>query len=311
MAEVLIQANDLRKSFGSTRAVDGVSLQVSEGEIYGLVGPDGAGKTTLLRLLCGALHPDSGGAFLAGFDVARHVEQAREHIGYLAQRFALYEELTVLENLRFFAEVRGLPTSQWKPRSQEILAFVGLADFVERRAGQLSGGMKQKLGLALALINRPRILLLDEPTTGVDPVTRQDFWRLIIGLLQEESLCVLVSTPYMDEAARCRRVGFLRSGKLISEGTPRDLRSILSGRILELSGRPQELLLELARSETGVETVQRFGSRFHLRVAEGTSQAILQRLGERIPAAGGSVESLCPIEAQLEDVFIALSEGQA
>ena len=311
MAEVLIQADDLHKSFGSTRAVDGVTLRVAEGEIYGLVGPDGAGKTTLLRLLCGALHMDSGGAVLAGFDVAHHVEQAREHIGYLAQRFALYEELTVLENLRFFAEVRGLPTSQWKPRSQEILAFVGLADFIERRAGQLSGGMKQKLGLALALINRPRILLLDEPTTGVDPVTRQDFWRLIIGLLQEESLCVLVSTPYMDEAARCKRVGFLRGGKLISEGTPRDLRAILAGRILELSGGPQELLLELARSEAGVETVQRFGSRFHLRVAEGAAQAVIQRLGERIPAAGGSIENLCPIEAQLEDVFIALSGEQA
>ena len=311
MAEVLIQADDLHKSFGSTRAVDGVSLRVAEGEIYGLVGPDGAGKTTLLRLLCGALHMDGGGAVLAGFDVAHHVEQAREHIGYLAQRFALYEELTVLENLRFFAEVRGLPTSQWKPRSQEILAFVGLADFVERRAGQLSGGMKQKLGLALALINRPRILLLDEPTTGVDPVTRQDFWRLIIGLLQEESLCVLVSTPYMDEAARCKRVGFLRGGKLISEGTPRDLRAILAGRILELSGDPQELLLRLARSEAGVETVQRFGSRFHLRVAEGAAQAVIQRLGERIPAAGGSIESLAPIEAQLEDVFIALSGEQA
>ena len=311
MAEVLIQADDLHKSFGSTRAVDGVSLRVAEGEIYGVVGPDGAGKTTLLRLLCGALHMDGGGAVLAGFDVAHHVEQAREHIGYLAQRFALYEELTVLENLRFFAEVRGLPTSQWKPRSQEILAFVGLADFVERRAGQLSGGMKQKLGLALALINRPRILLLDEPTTGVDPVTRQDFWRLIIGLLQEESLCVLVSTPYMDEAARCKRVGFLRGGKLISEGTPRDLRAILAGRILELSGDAQELLLRLARSEAGVETVQRFGSRFHLRVAEGAAQAVIHRLGERIPAAGGSIESLAPIEAQLEDVFIALSGEQA
>jgi ABC-2 type transport system ATP-binding protein len=311
MAEVLIQADELHKSFGSTRAVDGVSLRVAEGEIYGLVGPDGAGKTTLLRLLVGALHMDSGGAILAGFDVAHQVEQAREHIGYLAQRFALYEELTVLENLRFFAEVRGLPTSQWKPRSQEILAFVGLADFVDRRAGQLSGGMKQKLGLALALINRPRILLLDEPTTGVDPVTRQDFWRLIIGLLQEENLCVLVSTPYMDEAARCKRVGFLRGGKLISEGTPRELRAILAGRILELSGSPQDLLLSLARSEASVETVQRFGSRFHLRVAEGAAQAVIQRLGERIPAAGGSIENLSPIEAQLEDVFIALSGEQA
>lgn len=310
MAEALIRANNLHKSFGHLHAVDGVSLQVADGEIYGLVGPDGAGKTTLLRLICGALHPEQGDVSLGAFDVARQVERAREQIGYLAQRFALYEELTVLENLRFFAEVRGLPTNLWKPRSQEILDFVGLAEFSKRRAGQLSGGMKQKLGLALALINRPRILLLDEPTTGVDPLTRQDFWRLIIGLLQEENLAVLVSTPYMDEAVRCQRVGFMRGGKLISEGTPRQLRARLEGRIVELAGSPRELLIELAQAETGVETVQRFGNRLHLRVREGQAQAVVGRLGESIPAAGGSVESLRLIEAQLEDVFIALSEEQ-
>lgn len=310
MAEAMIRANNLHKSFGHLHAVDGVSLQVADGEIYGLVGPDGAGKTTLLRLICGVLHPEQGDVSLGAFDVARQVERAREQIGYLAQRFALYEELTVLENLRFFAEVRGLPANLWKPRSQEILEFVGLAEFSQRRAGQLSGGMKQKLGLALALINRPRILLLDEPTTGVDPLTRQDFWRLIIGLLQEENLAVLISTPYMDEAVRCQRVGFMRGGKLISEGTPRELRARLEGRIVELAGSPRELLIELAQAETGVETVQRFGNRLHLRVREGQAQAVVGRLGESIPAAGGRVESLRLIEAQLEDVFIALAEEQ-
>jgi ABC-2 type transport system ATP-binding protein len=308
--KTMIRANNLHKSFGQLHAVDGVSLQVADGEIYGLVGPDGAGKTTLLRLICGALHPQQGDVSLGAFDVARQVERAREQIGYLAQRFALYEELTVLENLRFFAEVRGLPANLWKPRSQEILEFVGLAEFSQRRAGQLSGGMKQKLGLALALINRPRILLLDEPTTGVDPLTRQDFWRLIIGLLQEENLAVLVSTPYMDEAVRCQRVGFMRRGKLISEGTPRQLRARLEGRIVELDGSPRELLIELVQADTGVETVQRFGNRLHLRVREGQAQAVIARLGERIPAAGGRVEGLRLIEAQLEDVFIALAEEQ-
>jgi ABC-2 type transport system ATP-binding protein len=310
MAEALIRANNLHKSFGQLHAVDGVSLQVAGGEIYGLVGPDGAGKTTLLRLICGVLHPEQGDVSLGTFDVARQVERAREQIGYLAQRFALYEELTVLENLRFFAEVRGLPANLWKPRSQEILEFVGLAEFSQRRAGQLSGGMKQKLGLALALINRPRILLLDEPTTGVDPLTRQDFWRLIIGLLQEENLAVLISTPYMDEAVRCQQVGFMRRGKLISEGTPRQLRARLEGRIVELAGSPRQLLIEMAQAETGVETVQRFGNRLHLRVREGQEQAVVGRLGQRIPAAGGSLDSLRLIEAQLEDVFIALSEEQ-
>ncbi|MDR3577040.1 MAG: ABC transporter ATP-binding protein [Anaerolineaceae bacterium] len=311
MPEPLIQANALSKVFGQIRAVDGVSLQVAAGEIYGLVGPDGAGKTTLLRLLCGALHMDTGSVTLAGFDVGKHAEQAREQIGYLAQRFALYEELTVMENLKFFAEVRGMPAAEWQPRSQEILAFVGLAEFTGRRAGQLSGGMKQKLGLALALVNRPRILLLDEPTTGVDPLTRQDFWQLIIRLLRDESPAILVSTPYMDEAARCTQVGFLRSGKLIREGTPRQLRSQLDGRVAELSGQPQALLAELAGSDPDVENVQRFGSRLHLRMREGQSEAVINRLRDKINGSGGRLAVLRMIEPQLEDVFIVFAEGEA
>ena len=309
MPEVLIQVNTLAKAFGKTQAVDGVSLQVAAGEIYGLVGPDGAGKTTLLRLVCGALHTDAGSVSLAGFDIAKHAEQAREQIGYLAQRFALYEELTVMENLKFFAEVRGLPAKDWQPRSQEILAFVGLSEFTGRRAGQLSGGMKQKLGLALALVNRPRILLLDEPTTGVDPLTRQDFWQLIIRLLRDESPAILVSTPYMDEAARCTRVGFLRSGKLIREGTPHQLRGQLFGRIAELSGQPQSLLAELASADEDVENVQRFGARLHIRIRTGQSELVIKRLSEKISGSGGKLEALRMIEPQLEDVFIVFAEG--
>jgi ABC-2 type transport system ATP-binding protein len=309
MPETLIQAKDLLKAFGQTQAVAGVSLQVSAGEIYGLVGPDGAGKTTLLRLLCGALHMDSGSVSLAGFDIAQHVEQAREQIGYLAQRFALYEELTVMENLKFFAEVRGLPAKEWQPRSQEILTFVGLAEFTGRRAGQLSGGMKQKLGLALALVNRPHILLLDEPTTGVDPLTRQDFWQLIIRLLRDDGPAILVSTPYMDEAARCTRVGFLRGGMLINEGTPRQLRSQLSGRVAELSGQPQAILARLASEDEDVENIQRFGSRLHLRIRAGQSEVVLSRLSEKIIDSGGKLVSLRMIEPQLEDVFIVFAEG--
>jgi len=308
MADLLVEATELHKSFGPTHAVDGVSIQVPAGEIYGVVGPDGAGKTTLMRLLCGAMHTDVGRVVLAGIDMARQPEEAREQIGYLAQRFALYEDLTVLENLQFFAEVRGLPAKEWASRSREILEFVGLAQFSKRRAGQLSGGMKQKLGLALALVNRPRILLLDEPTTGVDPVTRQDFWRLIIPLLYTSNLAVVVSTPYMDEAMRCTRVGFMRSGRLISEGTPAELRAQMEGRIVELAGTPRTLLADLARADVDVEQVQRFGNQFHLRVRAGSAEAVVLRLGAQIAASGGSVESLRPIETQLEDVFIALSE---
>ena len=305
----MIRAEHLSKSFGQNQAVKNVSLQVASGEIYGLVGPDGAGKTTFVRLLCGAMHQDEGQVYLGELNVSKQPEQAREQLGYLAQRFSLYEELTVLENLRFFAEVRGMPSSEWEPRSQQILEFVGLMDFIDRRAGQLSGGMKQKLGLALALVNRPRILLLDEPTTGVDPVTRQDFWRLIIRLLQDEGLAVLVSTPYMDEAARCTRVGFLREGRLISEGTPRELRARLTGRVLEMAGEPQALMYEAARADQDVENVQRFGRRFHLRVREGQAGVVMERLKAKIGQAGGSLESLRSIESQLEDVFISLSEG--
>jgi ABC-2 type transport system ATP-binding protein len=322
---LLIDTAHLHKSFGNTHAVDDLSLSVAAGEIYGLVGPDGAGKTTTLRLLCGALHSSAGHTSIAGYDIARQTEQARAQIGYLAQRFALYEELTVLENLRFFAETRGLPASEWKPRCMEILEFVGLAEFINRRAGQLSGGMKQKLGLAAALVHRPRVLLLDEPTTGVDPVMRQDFWQLIIRLatpsplaplpvgegleVRGSSVAVLVTTPYMDEASRCHRVGFMRRGKLLVEGTPAELRVRLNGQILEARGQPLPLLRQVARAEVGVEDVQMFGDRLHLRVKAGETESVIERLRQKIPAQGGSLELLRQIQPQLEDVFISLLEN--
>src|SRR5688500_1305944 len=199
MNHFLISASNIHKSFGDLKAVDDVSLHIPAGEIYGLVGADGAGKTTTMRLLVGALLPDKGEVTVCGYDVIRQTEQARSQIGYLSQRFSMYEDLTVLENIRFFAEVRGLKSDEWLPRCMEILEFVGLSNFKDRRAGQLSGGMKQKLGLASALVTRPRVLLLDEPTTGVDPVTRQDFWQLVIRLsTQGDGVSVIISTPYMD-----------------------------------------------------------------------------------------------------------------
>jgi ABC-2 type transport system ATP-binding protein len=310
----MIIAEHLSKSFGHTAAVSDLSLHVGASEIYGLVGPDGAGKTTTIRLLCGDLRPDSldGGQHpvvtIGGQDMLRHTDAARTQIGYLPQRFSMYEELTVLENLRFFAEVRGLAASDWQRRSQEILEFVGLAAFGNRRAGQLSGGMKQKLGLAAALVHNPRVLLLDEPTTGVDPVTRQDFWQLIIRLVGREGVAVLVSTPYMDEAARCTRVGFMRQGKLLTEGRPQALLSRVEGRILELRGQPLPLLRKLSRQDEAVEDAQMFGDRLHLRVREGAAETVMQRLPEVIAAQGGEVSLIRPIQPGLEDVFIALLE---
>ena len=324
--EYLIQAINLKKYFGDTHAVDDVSLQIKSGEIYGLVGADGAGKTTTLRLLVGALLPDEGEVTVCGYDVIRKTEHARSQLGYLSQRFSLYEDLTVLENIRFFAEVRGLKPNEWLPRSLEILEFVGLDKFTDRRAGQLSGGMKQKLGLASALVTKPKVLLLDEPTTGVDPVTRQDFWQLLIKLVStplrlppnSENLggekeggevAVIISTPYMDEASRCHRVGFMKDGKLIAEDTPSNLRARLNNRILELRGSPINLLRHIAHKDQDVEDVQAFGDRLHIRVGENKAQDVLSRLQSQIGSEGGQVDTLRAVPSTLEDVFIALSES--
>ncbi len=317
--EFMIEGQNLVKTFGNLKAVDQVKLQVAGGQIYGLVGPDGAGKTTTLRLLCGALLPDRSTdrnpvILIAGRDMLKQTEQARSQVGYLPQRFSLYEDLTVLENIRFFAEVRGLSASDWRPRSLEILEFVGLQEFIGRRAGQLSGGMKQKLGLAAALVHRPNVLLLDEPTTGVDPVTRQDFWQLIIQLVSEVGqnglrTSVLVSTPYMDEASRCNRVGFMQRGKMIVEGTPAELRARLEGRVLELAGSPMFLLRKLLESEPGVQDLQMFGDRIHLRVAEGDAGKVMAHLQALIPSRGGQIDRLRLVPAQLEDVFMELLEA--
>lgn len=310
MTEYLIHAQNLNKTFGENHAINDLSLQIKKGEIYGLVGSDGAGKTTTLRLLVGAMLPDAGTVTIDGMELSQHGDEIRARIGYLSQRFSLYEELSVLENIRFFAEVRGLSTEEWLPRSMDILDFVGLAEFKERRAGQLSGGMKQKLGLASALVHRPQILLLDEPTTGVDPVTRQDFWQLIIRLVSNESLTVLISTPYMDEAARCGRLGFLRNGRLLKSGTPAELLSALEGSILELRGEPLRDLRLAAAVDEDILDVHTFGDRLHLRVATERVEAVLKRLPKQLRTQGGKVERLRVIPPTLEDVFISLTSSE-
>jgi ABC-2 type transport system ATP-binding protein len=306
---VLIQASGLTKRFGERTAVDGLDLVIQAGEIYALAGPDGAGKTTTLRLLCGALQADAGEVALGGLSLSRQTEQARALIGYLPQRFGLYGELTVEENLRFLAEVRGLPASEWRQRSQEILAFVQLDEFADRRAEALSGGMRQKLGLAAAIVHRPPILLLDEPTGGVDPVTRQQFWQLLIRLLGQGA-AVLISTPYMDEAARCSRVGFLDRGRLVAEGPPPQLKAGLAGRVADLSAGPRRLAEAALRSDPEVQRVQVLGDRLHLRLAREASPGVLNRLQSTVLAAGGQVEWARPVEPGLEDVFVELLEEE-
>jgi ABC-2 type transport system ATP-binding protein len=323
VTNTLVQANGITKHFGHVHAVDGVNLNINSGEIYGLVGSDGAGKTTTLRLLVGALLPDQGDITICGYNLRKQTESARSTIGYLSQRFSMYDDLTVLENIRFFAEIRGLSSIEWLPRSMEILEFVGLDKFIDRRAGQLSGGMKQKLGLASALVTRPRLLLLDEPTTGVDPVTRQDFWQLVIKLVSQPlfpqgegqgvreggGVSVIISTPYMDEASRCHRVGFMKQGRIIAEDTPSKLRGRLNGRVLELRGNPINILRHVAHQDADVEDVAAFGDKLHVRVRAGKSDLIMKRLPKEIKSAGGVLTELRAIPATLEDVFIALSEG--
>ena len=277
-SELLLETENLVRTFGSLRAVDGLDLQVRAGEMVGLVGPDGAGKTTTMRLLCGALQPTSGSIYIAGYEIPAQVEKAREEIGYLAQRFSLYGDLTVGENLDFFGEVFDMPDADRKQRSKDLLRFAGLEEFADRPAIALSGGMQKKLGLACALVHRPKVLLLDEPTGGVDPVPRQEFWHLLIALLREGS-AVLVSTPYMDEAMRFNRVIFMNHGRALMQGAPRDLIARLNGRVLELAAEPQMAARQIASDDPDVEDVHTFGEYVHLRVRSADGPLTRSRNG--------------------------------
>jgi ABC-2 type transport system ATP-binding protein len=309
VSEYVLEADDLRMTFGPARAVDGVSLRVGAGQAYGLVGPDGAGKTTVMRLLVGLLRHGSGAVRILGRDLA-NATAALQQVGYLAQRFSLYEDMTVAENLHFFGTVRDLRGADIRPRAAELLGFVGLAGFEGRLAGQLSGGMKQKLGLACALVHRPRLLLLDEPTTGVDPVTRQDFWQLIIRLLAG-GVAVVVSTPYLDEAARCNPLGFMDHGRILLEGSPRELCGTLAGRVLLLRAAPVDLARRACARDPEVEDVAAFGAAIHLRLRPGARpEETIARLRGALAEAGASVAVLRPADATLEDVFIALQASR-
>ena len=303
MASKLVILDDVVKSFGEIRAVDGVNLELGSGELLGLTGPDGAGKTTLLRILAGVMVPDSGQVLINDYDMTRDPDRAREGLGYLSQNFSLYEDLTVMENLRFFAEVRGLSSDRWRPRALEILEFVDLADFKERLAGNLSGGMKQKLGLATALVHQPQLLLLDEPTGGVDPVTRQDFWQLILRIVSEEGVGVIVSTPHMDEVARCHQVAMMKDGKVLLKGSARSLREPLLNRIIEVYGSSREVNLEEIKGLPDVDALQTFGNSIHIRV-KASPQKILKKIKKTFPDSQVKV-----ISPTLEDVFIAFMEG--
>jgi ABC-2 type transport system ATP-binding protein len=307
-SDILLETKNLVRTFGALHAVDGLDLQVRAGEMVGLVGPDGAGKTTTMRLLCGALRQNSGVIRVAGYEIPAQVEKAREEIGYLAQRFSLYGDLTVKENLEFFSEVFDMDEADRKQRSQELLRFAGLEEFANRPAVALSGGMQKKLGLACALVHHPKVLLLDEPTGGVDPIARQEFWHLLIALLREGS-AVLVSTPYMDEAMRFNRVIFMDHGRALTQGAPRDLMARLNGRVLELAAVQQMAAREIAAEDPDVEDVHTFGEYVHLRVR--SAEGPLTRIPQKLAAAGITLHHLHAVVPTLEDVFINLLETES
>lgn len=302
-----IETRQLSRRFGEVEAVADVSLVVEPGEIFGLVGPDGAGKTTMMRLLTGLLEPGSGDGWVAGHHIWREAEAVKEKIGYMSQRFGLYPDLTVLENIHFHADIHGLSRRGRADRVAELLGFSNLTPFGKRLAGKLSGGMKQKLGLACALVHKPQVLFLDEPTNGVDPVSRRDFWRILYQLLRER-VTIFVSTAYLDEAERCTRTALMDKGRILSMGSPAEIRTLMPGVLLEVvTTRPRQAIA-LLRQQMQADNVGLFGDRIHVvtRDPERSTREITQALA----AAELDISSIRKIQPSLEDVFVAVLSGQ-
>jgi ABC-2 type transport system ATP-binding protein len=305
-----IVANALTKSFPGVRAVDALSFNVCAGEIFGLVGPDGAGKTTTLRMLAGIMPPDSGNATVAGYNVVRDPEGAKHSLSYMPQRFGLYEDLTVAENIRFYADLFGVKRAEREQRSEQLLQAAGMAEFRKRMAGKLSGGMKQKLGLVCALIHRPRVILLDEPTTGVDPVSRRDFWRILYELIAE-GVAILTSTAYLDEAERCHRVALLHQGKLLFCDTPANLKARMGKGVLSVTGpEPRSLRTQLERAP-GISSLVLTGDGLHVVVDDAPRRIPeFQALLEDAHVPFDSIQQVAP---SIEDLFVdaVSSKGHA
>jgi ABC-2 type transport system ATP-binding protein len=302
--EFQIETRSLVKHFGAIRALDGLDLTIARGELFGLVGPDGAGKTTALRILSGIMDPTSGEAYMAGVSVTRDPEAVKDKIGYMSQRFGLYEDLTVMENILFYADLYEVARRERAARIERLLGFSNLIPFKDRLAGALSGGMKQKLGLACALIHTPEILLLDEPTNGVDPVSRRDLWRILYDLLKE-GVTILITTAYLDEAERCRRVGLLNEGKLIVVDTPKNIKNSLGSPMVEITTHSARAVERIARSAPGVLKVTAYGDRLHVALQS------MDRLAGTLALIKDNslpVESAREITPSLEDMFIWLVE---
>lgn len=291
----LVSVQALTRRYGSTTAVGGLSFEVREGELFGMVGPDGAGKTTTLRMLAGVLPPTAGDALIAGVSVARDPEGVKPFIAYMAQRFGLYEDLTVRENIEFYADLYRVPRADRAPRLERLYRFSALGEFEHRLAGALSGGMKQKLALSCCLIHHPRILLLDEPTFGVDPISRRDLW-LILHEMVAEGTTVIVSTSYLDEAERCDRVALLHEGRALAIDSPAMLQRTLEGRLQQVSTLAPRATRDALRVHPAVRRATLFGETVHAVLAPGADPAVLRQVE--------GVQDVQPIEVSLEDIFI-------
>jgi ABC-2 type transport system ATP-binding protein len=305
MEQVIIRAEGLSRRFGNFTAVDRLDMQVHIGEVFGLVGPDGAGKTTTLRLLAGLLAPTEGRALIAGHDTARHSDFVKDQIGYMAQRFGLYGDLTVQENMDFFADLFGVSRLERKSLRPSLLRMARLEAFCGKRAGQLSGGMKQKLALVCTLLHRPRILLLDEPTTGVDPLSRRDFWE-ILRQLSSQGVTVVITTSYLDEAERCDRVGLMHRGRLTTCDSPALIRDRLQKHCYALRCADYRKARDLLRTLDGVASVTPAGAELHLFIDSATCTP--DEIERQLNLIGLGPVELRRVVPSLEDAFILLME---
>jgi len=303
--EIAIKTSNLTKVFGDNVAVNQLNLEIKKGELFGIVGPDGAGKTTTMRLLTAIMKPSSGEAWVSGHSILHEEEQIKEKIGYMSQRFGLYEDLTVMENIDFYADLYGVPQKERPLRVERLLGFSNLTPFKDRLAGNLSGGMKQKLGIACALIHTPEVLFLDEPTSGVDPVSRRDLWKILYDLLRE-GITIFVSTAYLDEAERCTRIGLIHKGNILMIDEPAKVKAAITTPMIEISSPYARKARDMVSTIDGVQSVSIYGDRLHIAVRDREVVSVIMGV---LRSQGIEIQGQREIAPSLEDVFISMVES--